>query len=151
MQSQSVTQLLSEHHKHCDHLLAASERAALDRNWEEAARLHADFSRDLESHIRAEETILFPAFESSTGITDGPTQVMRVEHAQILQLLCAMRDSIGSRNGEDFGGQAETFVILMQQHNLKEENILYPMCDTSLSAKSGELVERLRHVIQTAP
>ncbi|MHB1667907.1 hemerythrin domain-containing protein [Thiomonas sp.] len=147
---QSVTQLLSEHHKHCDHLLVAVESAALDENWDEAARLHADLSRDLESHIRAEESILFPAFEAFTGTADGPTQVMRLEHAQILQLLSAMVDAIDRRSSEDFGGQAETFVILMQQHNLKEENILYPMCDTSLSARSSEIVERLRHVIQAA-
>ncbi len=147
---QSVTQLLSEHHKHCDRILAAVEGAALDKKWGDAARLHADLSRDLEAHIRAEESLLFPAFEQATGITDGPTQVMRVEHAQILQLLRAMHEAIGQQSAEDFRGQAETFLILMQQHNLKEENILYPMCDSSLSANSGQLVEHLQQMIQTA-
>jgi iron-sulfur cluster repair protein YtfE (RIC family) len=34
-------------------------------------------------------------------------------------------------------------VIMMQQHNMKEENILYPMCDQHLSDELPAVLERL--------
>jgi iron-sulfur cluster repair protein YtfE (RIC family) len=34
--------------------------------------------------------------------------------------------------------------VLMQQHNMKEENILYPMCDRGLAAQSDALGPVLR-------
>ena len=36
---------------------------------------------------------------------------------------------------------------MMQQHNLKEENILYPMCDENLGAGAEQLSNRLRALI----
>ena len=32
--------------------------------------------------------------------------------------------------------------MLMQQHNMKEENILYPMCDRALGAEAESLGEQ---------
>ncbi len=44
---------------------------------------------------------------------------------------------------DDYLGYAETLLIMMQQHNLKEENVLYPMCDQHLSSRSTELLALL--------
>jgi DUF438 domain-containing protein len=65
-------------------------------------------------------------------MTSGPTEVMRGEHRQMRDLLAQMRASLANRDSDDFGGNAETLLIMMQQHNMKEENILYPMCDNAL-------------------
>jgi iron-sulfur cluster repair protein YtfE (RIC family) len=35
-------------------------------------------------------------------------------------------------------------MILLQQHNMKEEQMLYAMCDRVLAAQAGELVEKMR-------
>ena len=40
-------------------------------------------------------------------------------------------------------GVAETLLIMMQQHNMKEENVLYPMCDQHLAAEMAQVVQRL--------
>lgn len=147
---QRVTQSLENHHKHCDDAFATAEAAVLGKRWDEAARLQAAFCSEMEAHFAAEETLLFPAFESATGIIDGPTQVMRGEHVQIRELLSAMDDAIARQDADDFAGHADTLVIMMQQHNLKEENILYPMCDASLSGNAEALAERLRSQIESA-
>ena len=45
--------------------------------------------------------------------------------------------------GHEYFGIAETLLIMMQQHNMKEENILYPMCDQHLAEEAEELVQQL--------
>ena len=41
-----------------------------------------------------EEDILFPVWETSTGIEGGPTHVMRAEHKQIGQALEAIHKKV---------------------------------------------------------
>jgi hemerythrin-like domain-containing protein len=79
-------------------------------------------------------------------MTSGPTEVMRGEHRQMRDLLAQMKDALTSRDADAFSGAAETLLILMQQHNMKEENILYPMCDNALGSSDvgSSVVERLK-------
>ncbi len=135
----NLTEPLHRHHKHCDELFADAEAAVAARDWERAGPLVADFQKELETHFRTEEEVLFPAFEASTGMVGGPTQMMRFEHAQMRDLMDQMQVALSGRHGDNFAGAAETLLILMQQHNMKEENILYPMCDRSLAAQAGPL------------
>jgi DUF438 domain-containing protein len=100
--------------------------------------------------LRREEQTLFPAFEARTGMTMGPTQVMRMEHGQMRELIDAAVDALQAGNTDDFFGQTETLLIMMQQHNMKEENVLYPMCDQHLADGSAALIERLRSELKEA-
>ena len=45
--------------------------------------------------------------------------------------------------GRQLDQLADTLLIMMQQHNMKEENILYPMCDQHLAGETPELLARL--------
>ncbi len=67
-------------------------------------------------------------------MTMGPTQVMRMEHSQIRSLLEEMREAIFHGEQENFFSLSETLLIMTQQHNMKEENVLYPMCEKHLGA-----------------
>lgn len=137
----STTQPLFQHHKHCDEIFADVEEACGKGNWTAGARAFAAFAGQLESHFSSEEEVLFPAFESATGMVSGPTEVMRGEHRQMRELLAQMKQALDARDSDDFGGAAETLLIMMQQHNMKEENILYPMCDSALGASGvGEKI-----------
>ncbi len=148
-----LTDPMHRHHKHCDTLFADAEAAVAKGDWSSAARDFQAFHQELETHFRTEEEVLFPAFEAATGMTGGPTQMMRFEHAQMRELVEQMQASLQSRAADGFAGAAETLLILMQQHNMKEENILYPMCDRSLANQSGTLgpllSERLEATCQT--
>ncbi|MCF8197221.1 MAG: hemerythrin domain-containing protein [Sulfuritalea sp.] len=141
-----VTDPLFQHHKHCDEIFASAEEACANGDWTEGDEAFARLFNQLETHFTSEEEVLFPAFESETGMTSGPTEVMRGEHRQMRDLLAQMKDALAARDSDAFGGAAETLLILMQQHNMKEENILYPMCDNALGATSvgATLVERLK-------
>ena len=142
------TQPLHRHHKHCDELFAAAEDFAHRKDWAACAGAGARFLAELEAHFATEEQVLFPAFEAATGMSGGPTQVMRLEHVQMRELMSQLGAAIAKQDRNAFAGVADTLLILMQQHNMKEENILYPMCDSSLAAApdldvAGALRERV--------
>lgn len=145
---QRTTQPLAEHHGVCDEIFAAAENAALNGDWTEAARRYADFRNQMEAHFRTEETLLFPGFEQATGNSYGPTEVMRAEHRQMREMMEAMEKSISGGDVDNYAGQSETLLIMMQQHNHKEEGILYPMCDDALSSDNGALAEQLAKEIR---
>ncbi|MBK7765321.1 MAG: hemerythrin domain-containing protein [Sulfuritalea sp.] len=148
----STTAPLLIHHKHCDELFADAEEACANNDWATGGQAFALLNEQLETHFAGEEEILFPAFEAATGMTSGPTEVMRAEHRQMRDLLAQMRGALAARDGDTFGGAAETLLILMQQHNMKEENILYPMCDNALasSAVAAALAECLKAPVSSA-
>ncbi len=140
----TIRGLLGDHHRQCDELFAAIEQAVEAQAWDRAADGFAGFAKSMRQHFDAEEAILFPAFEARTGMTMGPTAVMRSEHAQIRELLEAAAEAIAVHDADEYSGYAETLHIMTQQHNMKEENVLYPMCDQHLEAQSAALVMQMR-------
>lgn len=145
-----LQELMANHHRDCDDDFARIEQAVATSDWVTTARVLATFVDAMERHLGAEEQVLFPAFESATGMTMGPTRVMRMEHAQMRSLFEEMRDAVLAQDADGVRGQAETLLIMMQQHNLKEENVLYPMCDQHLQSQVDELCAQLTAAIGRA-
>lgn len=145
-----IRQILPPHHAHCDDLFSAAEAAAQKGDWSACALAQNAFAAELEAHLAAEERLLFPAFENATGMRQGPTQVMRMEHEQMRALVGQMNTALAAHDAENFAGAAETLLILMQQHNMKEENILYPMCDQSLAGQVDVLCAELQQALDVA-
>jgi iron-sulfur cluster repair protein YtfE (RIC family) len=92
-----------------------------------------------------EESELFPTLLAANGPT-GPVQMMRMEHEQMRTLLEQMAYSVAHNDAPGYGGVAETLLIVMQQHNLKEEQILYPMADHYLANQREALLGRMQGV-----
>ncbi len=139
----TITDLMTHEHRACDVHFADAERAAQRGDWVGAERHFKHFATALEAHFGTEETRLFPAFEAATGMTHGPTQMMRMEHTDMREQLDDMRAALTGRDADAYAGESETLLILMQQHNMKEENILYPMCDGHLGADLPDLLQHL--------
>ena len=134
---------MQAHHDRCDQLYADGENFLLDEQIEEGLELIKSFLNEMERHFQMEETVLFPSFEEISGMRQGPTQVMRMEHQQMRNLLALMSEAVSSGNQEEILEVGETMMILMQQHNVKEEGILYPMADQHLASYLKELIERM--------
>lgn len=139
----TISQYLTEDHEHCDALFAEAESAVARRDWTTAVAGFRAFETDTLRHFRREEEVLFPAFEAQTGMTGGPTDVMRQEHGQMREALAAMAGALARRDGQRFLGQSETLLMLMRQHNLKEEQVLYPMCDRAMAEQADGLLQRM--------
>ncbi len=140
----SICLLLGTDHQRCDELFTASENAVHDHHWDIAGANFQAFLRAARRHFDVEESILFPAFEQQTGILSGPTQIMRREHAQMRELFDDLESGLGAQDRDRFLGTSETVLVLLQQHNLKEEQILYPMADRALAAGVPQLLQRMR-------
>jgi iron-sulfur cluster repair protein YtfE (RIC family) len=128
----SIAELLKSRHAHCDEPFIAMEQRSADGQWASATPILAAFRAALDNHLREEEPVVSPAFEAATGMTQGPTQVMRAEHAQMRALVAQIVSALQGQDSDGISGAADTLLIVMQQHNLKEENILYPMFDRVL-------------------
>lgn len=140
---ETISETLTADHRRCDRLLALVEGGAGGKDW---ARIEAgvrDLVTALEAHFRFEEEDLFPQLEAAQPGAGGPTSVMRMEHAQMRQLLGDLVEAAGAKNAGDCLGLLETLHMLSQQHNAKEEAILYPMADEALGARASDLLTRL--------
>jgi hemerythrin-like domain-containing protein len=143
-----TAEIFPAHHQHCDALFVAAEEAVQNGDWDAAKAAFEHFNEQMQAHFDAEEVELFPAFEAATGMSAGPTQMMRMEHQQMRSLLAQLEYSCAGQDEEGYSGAAETLLMLMQQHNMKEENILYPMCDQALAAEAEALGGRIRAMLE---
>jgi len=112
-----------------------------------AKSLFHEFKIGLQRHIVWEEEILFPLFENKTGMHDiGPTAVMRAEHRQIKGFLEEIHTKIA--NGDtDTSDLEDQLVEILAEHNSKEEDILYPWIDNSVSEKERkEAFEKMKNL-----
>ena len=140
----TIVEFLSNEHRCCDESFAATEEAAQTGDLLRCRTNFRQFQAAMEHHFEKEEAMLFPAFEQASGNTMGPTRVMRLEHRQMRETLAEMDGALASGDLGDFLGQAETLLILMQQHNIKEEQILYPMCDRFLGGAVESVLQAMR-------
>ena len=136
---------MASDHTACDNEFARAEELALADKWSEAESAFGKFRDDMTRHFKMEEEILFPALKSAGGPA-GPVHVMQMEHAQIKELLKQMAEAVAQKNAQSYGGLAETLLIVMQQHNYKEENILYGMADDILANEREALIARMQAV-----
>ena len=139
----TIRSFMTDDHRRCDHLFADAEQAVAKKDFTLAGAAFGHFQSAMLAHFDSEEKTLFPTFEAKTGMSMGPTQVMRMEHVQLRALMNDAVDALKAGNSDDYLGLADTLVIMMQQHNMKEENILYPMCDQHLSDELPAVLERL--------
>lgn len=142
----TILDFMGGDHHACDDLFAAAEAAAAQKNWDSAHSLFERFQAALAHHLAMEEEVLFPAFEARTGMSMGPTQVMRMEHEQMRGLIEDMAHAVAEANHNAYLGLSETLNMLMQQHNLKEENMLYPMSDQVLGGEREDLIRTMEAV-----
>jgi hemerythrin-like domain-containing protein len=142
--TETVSRHLTDDHHCCDRLLAACEAAIAASDWNAADEKTTAFREALLRHFAREEQVLFPELEQANPGAGGPTRVMRMEHQQMRQLLDELATAVRTRDRETCLGDLETLHMLNQQHNAKEEGILYPLADRALQDNAESLMQRLR-------
>jgi hemerythrin-like domain-containing protein len=143
------TEILKEEHRYIERMLTIMEGAASRVKHGEAVppgvfrdaihfiRMFADGC-----HHRKEEALLFPALvRIGFSPQSGPVGVMLSEHdlgrVEIRGMHAALeRYSAGEPEAEKvLVAHAENFVVLLRNHIMKEDNILFAMADQRLSAQ----------------
>jgi hemerythrin-like domain-containing protein len=142
--AETISSFLTKDHRDCDEVFAEMENEVALENWNEANKKFVEFNNDLEHHFGMEEKVMFPAFEQKTGMMGGPTAMMRMEHEQMRHVISQMKKDLDDKNKNHFFGLSESLMMIIQQHNMKEEQMLYAMADNHLGAHSAEVVQQMR-------
>lgn len=141
----TIAEFMTTDHKACDEQFAVAETSALSNDWDDAAAAFNAFRDGMAHHFRMEEDVLFPTLKSAGG-PSGPVHIMLMEHTQIRGLLEQMAAAVAQKDAEEYGGLSETLLMVMQQHNNKEEQILYPIADQILANDRESLFGRMQAV-----
>lgn len=141
--STAITDRLTHDHRRCDQLLSAVDVSGRNTDWARVSRETDAFCDAMEQHFNFEEMVLFPPLEAVSPLASGPTEMMRQQHAQIRHLLTDLQAAASAEDAEEFAGVSETLHFLIQQHNAKEEGILYPLADRALGEQGATLAARL--------
>lgn len=140
---QSITDHLSFDRQRCDALFAQLAGAIDDRDAVCAQSAYTAFLRAMQRHFAMEDAILFPAYERASSSGLEVTHLMRIEHEQMRELLERIAGALHDPQLRGSAAAAADLQTLMQRHNFKEEQILYPLLDRSLQGKAGELLDRI--------
>jgi iron-sulfur cluster repair protein YtfE (RIC family) len=127
-----------EHDHHViDEQFAQFKRGLVEGEWLEEPFNGA--SEGLRHHIYVEEESLFPFLR--VGGLVAPAMVMLREHGEIWQALDSVDSEIrGGRDASRALAGIATLESALEQHNMKEERILYPASGQVLSAANTEAV-----------
>lgn len=143
---ETISTFLTKDHRACDEEFANLENEVAKENWSESQNKLTKFSNDLLHHFDMEEKVMFLAFEEKTGMTQGPTAMMRMEHEQMRQLLTLLSQDIEKKDKNHFFGVSESLMMLMQQHNMKEEQMLYAMADAHLGSEVETVIDSMKAI-----
>ena len=139
----TIKDFMTHKHRECDHFLAEAESAVERGDFDMALEKYIAFKNETLKHFDMEEEYLFPMFEEKTGMTQGPTQVMRMEHSQAKSLFEKMDEAYNAKDIDRIYGLGESMNILLQQHNAKEEQMLYTMIQQHFMGENDDIVSKL--------
>ena len=139
----SIKEFLTQDHRACDEYFAQMEQSVADKSVD-ALEKFEHFQTMMLHHFGMEEEVMFPAFEVKTGMRQGPTEVMRREHDQMRMVMMQMHEAIKIKDTNRFFGLSETLMIVIQQHNMKEEQMLYTMAEQHLGSEADKIIEEMK-------
>ena len=140
----TINQFMTVDHRACDEQFANLENIVDSGNFEGGKAMFEEFEKHMLHHFDMEEKVMFLEFNECGGGHCNPTGVMIMEHEQMRVLFTQMRTALESNDKERFLGLSENLLFVMQQHNMKEEQIMYNMADENLP--SDEIIQKMQNI-----
>jgi iron-sulfur cluster repair protein YtfE (RIC family) len=149
--------LRAEHRELLPHLRALDTTADEVDRWDrdEALRVLGDVVEFLRGHLvphaTAEEHVLYPAVEEAMA-APGATATMRADHVEIVARIDRLAATARAVQGRwpdphlarDLAHQLVGLAAILQLHFAKEEDVLLPVLDETLSPeRASELFSRM--------
>lgn len=139
----TICEYLAAEHQRCDRLFSKVESCIVQRDWEAAGKQFLLFEDAMGRHIVMEESILFPAFMNAVSGASAPIAMLRSEHQRLKLIFERFAESLQERNLREFALHADSYVLLVRQHSMKEEEMLYPLLDRILADSRGRIVDAM--------
>ncbi|NRR32480.1 hemerythrin domain-containing protein [Oxalobacteraceae bacterium] len=136
----TIGHYMERDHRACEGQYVLAESHVMHHDWAGALREFGQFRLQLERRMQREEQVLFPHLDRTSGNAASPTSLMRGEHGYLRAVLELMDAAIVAGSGNDFFTHADTLYLLMRQHNLKEENVVFPMADRLFDGQVTQLL-----------
>jgi regulator of cell morphogenesis and NO signaling len=147
-------------HEHLTELFLLHHEALLALDVELARARLRQFEIPLRAHMRVEEELLLPVYERAGRIQGGSVELYIGEHRKMLQFLERFAEKLdellegpkerpANLKREIIGlfDDEAVFKQLMQHHDMREQNILYPTLDNvSGEEERRDLLSRCRDV-----
>ncbi|MGM0878138.1 MAG: hemerythrin domain-containing protein [Bacillota bacterium] len=103
------------------------------------------FANNLDLHSEKEEGVLFPLMANYIGREAGPIAVMEYEHEQakinlkkFLDLTSNLKNTVNYNEAKEMAGVVILAYLILSEHFMKEENVLFPMAESILSIQEKE-------------
>jgi len=135
-------------HAELHELFAVHRDHVVGLEFREALQALERFERELRSHMEIEERHILPLYAARVGhVLGGDPQFFTLEHRNILRNLEAAKTELrrliglpgaGRRQAHEFLDQEGILHHLLEHHDLRERNILYPKLDEALSGEERE-------------
>jgi regulator of cell morphogenesis and NO signaling len=110
------------------------------------------FLSHLDPHSEREEGVLFPMMAKYIGNTTGPIAVMEYEHDQakrniatFLEKTDALDEEVNKETAKELASYVINAYLILTEHFMKEENVLFPMAERMLSDEEKE--ELAKHIL----
>jgi hemerythrin-like domain-containing protein len=131
-------------HRDCDARWADVEELLDAGDIELAQAAWQKYDASMRRHLAMEDKVLFPAFEArSDATTASPVAALKLEHEQMEGLLDLIAEAIEAVDAEQAMDLGDTLLMLVQQHNAREEDMLYPEAEKLLAGEWDELSDAL--------
>ena len=131
----TINQFMTTDHRECDEQFAQLENIVDQGNFDGAKAMFDEFQAHMLKHFDMEEQVMFPQYQNCEGGHCDPTPVMLMEHNQMRAIFIQMANAINENDKEKFLGQSEALLFTMQQHNMKEEQMMYNFADQALNSE----------------
>jgi len=140
----TIKDFMINKHRDCDRYLTLVEDAIESKDFDDAMIRYIKFKDETLQHFKMEEEYLFPMFTEKSAMGEGgPTQVMIMEHNQAKNIFTKLDEAMNDKDVDRFYGLSDSLMILLQQHNAKEEQMLYTMIQNTLNEQNDEIVKKL--------
>lgn len=145
---------LLDAHEQLNEMFLLHQKALLKLDVKAALEQLADYEQKLRAHMRFEEEALLPIYRRAGPIPGGAIEFFTGEHKRMLEFIARFKEALAELEKgqlelergiiELFRHQA-MFIHLVEHHDLREQNILYPTLDSLTSARErAELLRRSR-------
>jgi hemerythrin-like domain-containing protein len=133
-----VTSFLSlvEVHEHLNELFLTHQEALLADDMQAAAARLAAYEQLLRAHMNDEEARLLPVYERAGRIQGGAVEFFTGEHRKMLEMLARIREQLARIGNEPTArdrirlfDEESRYKLLVEHHDQREQNILYPTLD----------------------